>query len=89
MAPAKIRWLTIHAVNNSGLYLLRTTPMGAMRRGGRGVKFGRSYSGERTMNGRTIELVKVMMENMTREKEPMRPISPRASSDFCVEEVSE
>lgn len=89
MAPAKIKWLIIHAVKRSGLYLSKLATIGAMWRGGRGVKFRRRYSGERTKKGRIMEAAKVTMENMTREKEPMRPISPRASSDFFVEAASE
>lgn len=89
IAPAKIRWLTIHAVSNSGLYLFRVVTMDAIRGGGRGVKLPRSYSGEWTMNGRTIDPVKWMRENMTKEKEPIRPISPRVSPDFWAEAGAE
>ena len=34
------------------------------------------------MKGRRTELVRVTTENMTRESDPIRPMSPRASLDL-------
>lgn len=50
-------------------------------RGGRGVKADFLLSGERTPNGRTMELTTVMKENITSDKLPIRPTSPRVSED--------
>ena len=56
---------------------------GAMLGGGRGVKPGFSSSGDLTIHGRRTEPTNVTIENTTRERLPMRPISPRASEDSC------
>lgn len=46
MEAAKIMWLTIHAVIRSGLYSLSNVTMGAIPRGGLGVKARFSDSGD-------------------------------------------
>lgn len=79
MAAAKIKWLVIHAVIKSGLYSLSFLTRGAMLCGGRGVNPLFSWSGDCTTQGSRMEPAKVMIEKTTRDKEPTRPMSPRAS----------
>ena len=81
IAQAKIRWLTIHAVSRSGRYLMRTLTRGAMLGGGLGVNPIFSSSGDSTRSGRSTDPAKVRMENTTRLRLPIRPISPRVSVD--------
>ena len=78
--PANIKWLHCQAVRRSGLFLWRYAMNGGRLAGGRGVKFLAGPSvGDWTTQGRRIEAMKVMMEKTTREREPTRPTSPRAS----------
>ena len=83
IAPAKMIWLTCHAVRRSGLRLLTAVTKGAKgprKAGGRGVNGReREVSGDLTIKGRSIDAMKVIMENMTSEREPTRPTSPRVS----------
>jgi len=88
MAEAKMRWLYIQAVRRSGLYLLIVATNGAILGGGLGVNPRFSLSGDLTTQGRRTEPTKVMTENITREKEPMRPTSPRVSVEFSTEACS-
>ena len=81
MAPAKMRWLSIHAVSRSGLHFLNVMMSFARLGGGRGVKVSFSSSGEVTTQGRRTEPANVTMENTMRLKLLMRPISPRISAD--------
>ena len=89
IAPANIRWLAIQAVNRSGLYSCSVVTKGAILFGGRGVNPRFSLSGDCTTHGRRIEPANVMIEKTTRDKDPTRPISPRASfesaTDTCFE----
>ena len=79
IAAAKIKWLIIHAVVRSGLYSLSFVTKGAMLRGGRGVNPLFSLSGDCTTQGSRMEPAKVIMENTTSDKDPTRPMSPKAS----------
>ncbi len=88
MEAAKMRWLYIHAVRRFGLYLLIVANRGAILGGGRGVNPRFSLSGDWTIQGRRTEPTKVMTENMTREKDPMRPTSPSVSVEFSIEACS-
>lgn len=85
MAPAKMMWLNCQAVRRSGLRLLSAVTKGAKgprKAGGRGVKGReREVSGDWTTKGRRMDAMKVMMEKTTRDREPTRPTSPRASLD--------
>merc|ERR1712144_140633 len=74
MALLNRRWPYIQAVRRSGLYLLTFVTTPAIAAGGRAVKF--SSSGDLTKSGIMRAPTKV-----TREKLPIRPISPRASLD--------
>ena len=89
IAPANMRWLTIQAVNRSGLYCCRVVTKGAILLGGRGVNPRFSWSGDCTTHGRRIEPANVIIEKTTRDKDPTRPMSPRASfesaTDTCFE----
>ena len=91
MAPAKIRWLSIHDVRRSGLDPCKNFASGAIAAGGRGVKLRcpglASLSGDLTTNGRKMEPIKVTMEKIRRESEPIRPMSPRASDDSAIDAV--
>ena len=83
MAPAKMMWLHCQAVKRSGLRLFSAVTKrakGPMKAGGRGVNGReRDVSGDWTTKGRRIDAMKVMMEKTTRDREPTRPTSPRAS----------
>ena len=83
MALAKIMWLNCQAVKRSGLRSLSAVTNGAKgpkKAGGRGVNGReREVSGDWTTNGRRTEAIKVMIEKTTRDREPTRPTSPRAS----------
>ena len=83
IAPAKIMWLNCQAVKRSGLVLFNAVTKGAKgprNAGGRGVNGRlREESGDCTTKGSRIEAMKVMSEKTTREREPTRPTSPRAS----------
>ena len=83
MAPAKMIWLNCQAVRRSGLRLSSEVTKGAKgprKAGGRGVKGReREVSGDLTTKGRRMEAMKVMMEKMTSERDPMRPTSPSVS----------
>jgi len=79
IAPAKMRWLSCQAVRRSGLCLLREVRRGVRVGGPRGVKRRGVGSGDWTMKGRRTEPRKVIMEKTTRQREPMRPTSPRVS----------
>ena len=61
----------------------------AMAGGGLGVKLRppdlELSSGDWTTNGRKTDPMNVTIENMRREREPMRPMSPRGSSDSAIE----
>ena len=57
--------------------------IGAMLGGGRGVKPGFSSSGDFTIHGRRTEPANVTMEKTTKERLPIRPISPKVSGDSC------
>lgn len=85
IANAKIRWLYIQAVTRSGLYFAMVVTSGAIVGGGRGVNRPLSKSGDFTSQGSVTEAVSVMMEKMTREREPTRPTSPSLSVDSEVE----
>lgn len=89
IANAKIRWLYIQAVTRSGLYFAMVVTNGAIVGGGRGVNRPLSKSGDFTSQGSVTEAVSVMMENMTREREPTRPTSPSLSVDSEVEASAE
>ena len=81
IAAAKIRWLHCHAVRRSGLWFWNRVTRGPKPGGGRGVN-GRLLaedSGASTSQGSVTEAMNVMMENMTRDREPTRPTSPRVS----------
>lgn len=62
---------------------------GAIVGGGRGVNRPLSKSGDFTSHGSVTEAVSVMMENITRAREPMRPTSPSLSVDSEVEASAE
>lgn len=62
---------------------------GAIVGGGRGVNRPLSKSGDFTSQGSVIEAISVMIENMTREREPIRPTSPSLSVDSEVEASAE
>jgi len=79
MEAAKIKWLVIHAVIRSGLYSLSFLTRGAMLCGGRGVNSLFSLPGDCTTQGSRTDPANVTIENTTRDKEPTRPTSPRAS----------
>lgn len=85
IAPAKMMWLNCQAVRRSGLHLSSAVTKGAKgprKAGGRGVNGReREVSGAWTTNGRRMDATKVIMEKTTRDKEPTRPTSPRASLD--------
>lgn len=83
IAPANIKCENIQAVRRSGLYLFMVVTNGAILGGGRGVKPGFSSSGDLTIHGRRTEPTKVTIEKTTRERLPMRPMSPKASEDSC------
>ena len=89
IAPANIRWLTIQAVNRSGLYSCRVVIKGAILFGGLGVNPRFSWSGDSTTHGSRMEPANVMIEKTTRDKDPTRPMSPKASfestTDTCFE----
>lgn len=94
MAPAKMMWLSIHAVSRSGLEVLTSFARGARgarTAGGRGVKLRwpglDSSSGDLTTKGRKIEPMNVTSEKMSRDKDPMRPMSPRGSDESAIEAV--
>lgn len=89
IANAKIRWLYIQAVTRSGLYFAMVVTNGAIVGGGRGVNRPPSISGDFTSQGSVTEAISVMMENMTREREPTRPTSPSLSVDSEVEASAE
>lgn len=69
---------------------IKTSTMGRRKGGGRGVKcragrgeiLAEGEVGDRMTMGRPMDAMKVMMEKTTREREPTRPISPRASALF-------
>lgn len=67
--------------------------IGAMPGGGRGVKPLESrcfsLSGDFTIQGRSTELVNVMIEKTTRDSDPTRPMSPRGSLDFEADALAE
>lgn len=79
MEAAKIKWLVIHAVIRSGLYSLSFLTRGAMLCGGRGVNSLFSLPGDCTTQGSKMDPANVTIENTTRDNEPTRPMSPRAS----------
>lgn len=83
IAPAKMMWLNCQAVRRSGLHLLSTVTKGAKgpkKAGGLGVNGReREVSGDWTTKGRRIDAIKVIMEKTTRDRDPTRPTSPRAS----------
>jgi len=79
MEAAKIKWLVIHAVMRSGLYSLSFLTRGAMLCGGRGVNSLFSLPGDCTTQGSRTDPANVTIENTTRDNEPTRPMSPRAS----------
>ena len=92
IAPANIRWLYCQAVRRSGLWdskiLRKGFRKGTRRGGGRGVN-GRlraeeSESGDSIIQGRPMEARKVIIEKITREREPTRPTSPRWSAEALV-----
>src|SRR5215471_8467384 len=83
IVAANIMCEIIHAICRSGrtkanFLRNRTTPGG-----GRGANDAFLFSGDRIPNGRTTELTNVIRENITRERLPMRPTSPRVSVDFA------
>lgn len=80
IAPANIKCPQTHPVNRSGLALRNRDARRATLLGGRGVK--PASSGERTRSGRRVELARLMMEKMTSEVLPMRPIWLRASLEL-------
>lgn len=80
MAPANSRCPQIHPVSRSGLARWNRDARCATLLGGRGVK--PASSGERTRNGRRVELARLMIEKTTSEVLPMRPISARASLEW-------
>ena len=79
IAAAKMRWLIVQAVRRSGLLAFTALMKEASIGGGRGVKPRFSSSGDLTIHGRMMEPANVMMEKMTKESEPIRPMSPRVS----------
>ena len=82
MAAANIRWLTSQVERRSGLRLCIVVRKDARIGGGRGVNFRFSSSGDVMTQGRRTEPAKVTMEKMTRDRLPMRPISPSLSVEF-------
>lgn len=89
IANAKMRWLYIQAVTRSGLYFAMVVTNGAIVGGGRGVNRPLSKSGDFTSQGRVTVAMSVIMEKMTREREPTRPTSPSLSADSEVEASAE
>lgn len=89
IAPAKTRWLSIQAVSRSGFVLLMRLARGAMAGEERGVKLRcRGFapsSGDRTMKGSRTEPMKVTIENMSKDREPIRPMSPSGSAESAIE----
>lgn len=79
MATEKRAWPHIHAVRRSGLCARRVVTIPAIAAGGRAVK--PSSSGDFMTRGRRKAPRNVTSENTTREREPIRPISPKASLD--------
>lgn len=79
MALLKSRCPQIHVVSRSGLYLLNFVMTPAIAAGGRGVK--PSSSGDLTSAGRMNDPMNVTSEKTTRDRLPIRPISPNASFD--------
>ena len=86
IAIAKRMCEASQAVRSSGLWLWRKVKVAAKAGGGRGVNFSFACSGDWMMKGRTTVAKKVIMEKMTREREPMRPILPSLSGE---EEMAE
>lgn len=79
MAQEKRAWPHIHAVRRSGLCARSVVTISAIAAGGRAVN--PSSSGDFMMSGRRKAPRNVTREKTTKEREPMRPISPRASLD--------
>lgn len=77
MAALKRQCPHIQAVSRSGLYLLTLVAILAMAAAGRGVKL--ASSGDLIRRGRINAPTRVTSENRTKEKLPIRPISPNAS----------
>lgn len=89
MAPAKIMWLSIQAVSRSGFALDNRLARGAAAGDERGVKLRcrgfESLCGDWTTKGRRTEPMKVTMENMSRDRDPIRPMSPSGSFESAME----
>ncbi len=69
---ANMQWAIVHTVNRDGLYLAApvTTPA-------RDTKLSAlSSSGLFTTNGRTMDMMKVMIEKAMSDMEPTRPTLP-------------
>ena len=84
IAPAKIRWLTSQVVRRSGFILCTAARKEARIGGGRGVKVRFSSSGDVTTHGNSTDPAKVTIEKITREKLPIRPISPSLSVEVLI-----
>ena len=85
LAPAKMRCEMSQAVRREGLRSL-TYLRAVMRKDGMGDFLEERSSGfelesgERIKGGRMTEATNEIMEKMTREREPMRPMAPSRSS---------
>lgn len=73
MDPAKMQWDTIHVVSRDGLYFSISKTKDAILAGGRGVKSGISSSGLLTIQGRTTDITKVIIEKAMSAVLPIRP----------------
>ena len=73
MEPAKMQCDAVHVVSKEGLYFSTSNTNVAILCGGRGVNPGASSSGLLTSQGRTTDMMKVIIEKAMSAVEPIRP----------------